>query len=383
MAGPFVSPDRDQRDDLFFWLALRMAPGVGPTRFQRLVERFGSPRAVFRASADALRSVDGLPEKTVSALRRLDWDRRVSAELDRAGDLGVDLVTIDHPSYPPRLRRIYNPPPILYVKGSLCPEDEAAAAMVGTRRPTEYGRATARRMGSELAGLGVTVVSGGAIGIDAEAHQGALDGGGRTIAVLGCGVDVRYPRTHHRLFEQTARSGAVISEFPLGTAPQPGHFPLRNRVIAGLSLAVVVVEAAEKSGALITARLALEQNRDVLAVPGQAGGPQSRGANALLKNGARLVETGRDVYDEIEPQLERRPRIAEPAARQQPPEASPPGLSEEELAIWDAMGDEATHVDPLCRLLGWPMPRLAAALLNMELKGVIRQLPGTRYIRDL
>lgn len=371
MAGPNNRQDRE----LFYWLALRLAPGVGSIRFARLLRLFKSPEAVFKASALDLARLPRLPQKTINALTRFDWGRQVEDELKRVRDRGLKLITLNSPEYPARLKEIHDPPPVLWVAGGIRREDLAAVALVGSRGATDYGRETAARLAGDLAGAGVCVVSGMALGIDAAAHRGALAAGGRTIGVLGCGLDIVYPRPNRDLFKRLPQSGALISEFPLGSEPEPGHFPVRNRIISGMSLAVIVVEAAEKSGALITARLALEQNRDVMAVPGRAGSMKSRGAHALLKEGARLVETGRDILDEIRPQLGPRP----PA---KPRSAAPrPELTSEGKKVWEALGEETIHIDQLGRKAGLAPSGLAPVLLDLELKGLIRQLPGMRYIR--
>ena len=377
--------DMDQRPnlledrELFFWLALYMAPGVGPRLFQGLVERFKTPESVLGATAAQLGSVTRLPAATVEALVRFDWRDRVEAELTRAMDMGYRLITLRDSAYPARLREIWDPPPVIWVDGDFKPGDHAAVALVGSRAATEHGRETSRRLAAELTSLGVTVISGGAAGIDTAAHQGALAAGGRTVAVLGCGLDIVYPPANRNLFQRVARSGAVISEYPLGTQPKPGHFPRRNRIISGLSAAVVVVEASSTSGAIITARLALEQNREVLAVPGRALALRNRGAHDLIRQGARLVETGRDILEEIRPQLE--PVMSPRRGTADPEPARQPQNGREVNAVLSAIGDEAVHMDIMCRKLGWSPSQLAPILLDLELKGQITQLPGRRYRR--
>ncbi|MBU2547472.1 MAG: DNA-processing protein DprA [Proteobacteria bacterium] len=371
MAGLDTDADRDR----YYSLALRLAPGVGPRRFAQLVGIFGTAEAVLSAPVGELARVPRLPGRIAEVLARFDWRERVESELDRVREWGCRLMILGDADYPGRLKEIHAPPPVLWVSGDIRPEDEAAVAIVGSRGATDYGRDTARRLAVELAEAGVTVVSGLAIGIDAAAHRGALEAGGRTFAVLGCGLDVVYPRPNVDLHHQVPRAGALISEFPMATSPEPGHFPVRNRVIAGLSIAVVVVEAAERSGALITARLALEENRDVLAVPGRVGSIKSRGTHALLKQGARLVETGRDVIEEVAPQLAG--RLGKPRT----PVGAGVRMDADEERVWLVLNDEPLHIDPLCRKLGLSPSRLAPMLLSLELKGLVKQLPGTRYIR--
>lgn len=369
-------PNRDDRD-LYYWLALRMAPGVGAIHFARLIERFGTPEAVFHASPQALSRLPRLPGKTIEAIKRFDWGPRVEEEIERTETAGIQLITIKDVRYPRRLKEIYNPPPLLWMAGEPVEADRNTVAIVGSRAATEYGRNTSARLARELIGEGITVVSGVALGIDAAAHRGALAAGGRTIGVLGCGIDIRYPRSNRDLYEKIPLSGFLISEFALGTAPEPGHFPLRNRIISGLSLAVIVVEAAARSGALITARLALEQNREVMAVPGRAGSNKSGGAHILLRQGAALVESGGDVVREIEPLLNR-----EVAGR---PEKTGPGpeveLSFDEKNVWEALGEGELHIDIIGRKSGEPPHKLTALLLQMEIKGLIKQLPGMRFVR--
>jgi len=371
-----VGANRTQDRDLFYWLALRLTPGVGPIRFAKLLERFKSPEAVFQAPASELARFPRLPQRTLEALTKFDWGGQVEAELERVRRRGFRLITLQDKSYPSRLARIPDPPPVLWTAGELGPADAPAVAIVGARGATDYGRETATRLAADLAGAGICIVSGLALGIDAAAHRGALAAGGRTIGVLGCGLDVVYPRPNRDLFEKVPRSGALVSEFPLGTLPQPANFPVRNRIIAGLSLAVVVVEAAEKSGALITARLALEQNREVLAVPGRVGSVKSRGAHALLRQGARLVETARDVLEEIGPQVEK-------AARPETQPLPPPAMTPEERQVWEIITQEPAHVDLIGRKAGLSPAKLAPVLLELELKGCVRQLPGQKYVRSI
>lgn len=375
MTGPTGRENRD----LFFWLALRLTPGVGPTRFSQLLRHFHSPEAVFRAPARTVANSISLPPETIAALTRFDWEHIVEEELERIQRLGYKLLTLNDSEYPPRLKKIWNPPPVLWISGEILPADHAAVAIVGSRSATEYGRRTSSRLAAELAGSGINVVSGLALGIDSAAHRGALAAGGRTTGILGCGLNVVYPKINGDLYEEIPRAGAVISEFPLDTTPERWHFPMRNRIIAGLSLAVVVVEAGERSGALITAKLALEENRDVMAVPGRAGSTQNRGAHALLRQGAQLVESGQDIIDVIAPQLERLPPGKNGRSAEKPP--APPDMSDRERDIWESLGDETVHIDALGRQVGLTPHQLAPVLLEMELKGLVKQLPGMRYIK--
>ena len=375
--NPMITRAYVRDRDLFYWAALSLAPGIGAQRFGQLVRLCGSPRAVFEASAERLSQLPKLPRKSVDALTRFDWGHKVEQELERAGRLGIDLVTLADSDYPALLKEIACPPPVLWVGGSFRPDDVVTVAIVGSRAASDHGVRTSYRLAGELASAGAVVVSGAALGIDAAAHRGALDAGGRTYGVLGCGVDVTYPRTNRDLYGSIPESGALVSEFPLGTEPRPGHFPVRNRIIAGLSMAVVVVEAGQKSGALITARLALDENRDVLAVPGRAGSAKSRGAHELLRQGARLVENGRDVLEEVAPQLTASVGLKKQAS----PPAPPPRMSDAESIVWEALGNDGLHVDALGRMIGQAPPQLATLLLEMELRGLVRQMPGQHYVR--
>ncbi len=368
------SQDTLSESELFYWLALYLAPGIGAVRFARLLDRFKTPQAVFQASFEELTQVPRLPSKTAAALLRFDWADDVARELKRVQRLGIKLITLNDQAYPPRLKEIYDPPPLLWINGEISEADHIAIAIVGSRGATAYGREISSRLSGDLAAAGVSVISGMALGIDSAAHQGALNAGGRTLAVLGCGVDVCYPKPNTDLFRRIPRQGALISEFRLGTKPEPGFFPLRNRVISGLSLGVVVVEAGSRSGSLITARLALEQNREVFAVPGRVASAKTQGTHALLKQGARLVETARDILDEITPQIKVKP----PVPKQKAPVHEPDGKAGR---IWEALSEGALHIDKLGRMIKLKPAEMAPLLLEMELKGLIRQLPGMRYIR--
>ncbi|MBI4495940.1 MAG: DNA-protecting protein DprA [Deltaproteobacteria bacterium] len=356
--------------DLTHWLALALAPGVGSILFKRLLEAFGSPREALRASFRELKQVDGIGPKVAAGIRRFDWEPRVEKELREAERAGVHLITWEDGAYPLLLKEIYDPPPLLYVSGSVLAQDGLAVAVVGSRNPTSYGQAAAERLARDLGRRGATVVSGLARGIDSCAHRGALSGGGRTIGVLGCGIDVVYPPENEELYAQVAAQGAVISEFPLGTPPESDHFPIRNRVISGLSRGVAVVEATLHSGSLITAHLALDQGREVYAVPGNVDSARSQGTNRLIKEGARLVSGADDILEDL------RPSTREPLV--QPP---PPCLSEEENRVLSALSWEAVHIDQVIAKSGLPSPRVSALLLSLELNGHVRQFPGKRFAR--
>ena len=295
------------------WVALSRVKGLGCVGFKKLAGHFADPTAALSARPAELKNVPGLDKDAIEGLLGFSEWAEAEAEIRRSREAGVRIVPFIDPCYPARLRAIADPPPLLYIKGEISAADEKAVAIVGSRSSSDYGRKVARNICRGLASLGFTVVSGMARGIDGTAHESALDGGGRTIAVLGSGVDRIYPPEHEGLSERIARQGAVISELPLGARPVAFNFPARNRLISGLSLGVVVVEATEKSGSLITAAHALEQNREIFAVPGEVGSSRSRGAHRLIRQGAKLVENADDIIEEIAPQLVA-PGGREPAA---------------------------------------------------------------------
>jgi DNA processing protein len=347
---------------------------------------FGSPRRVFEATLLELEQTAGLNHKTARNIKDFrDWDR-ARAESARAEREGVSIVTVKDPGYPEHLRRIYDHPPLLYIKGTL-QADDVPVAVVGSRNASPYGRYVTDRLCRELAHRGVTVVSGLARGIDTCAHRGALAGRGRTIAVMGCGIDVIYPLENRKLHGEIIASGAVVSELPFGTEPDRPHFPARNRIISGLSLGVLIVEAGEKSGSLITARCALDQGREVFAVPGSIDLPGSRGTNKLLRQGAKLVESVEDILEEILPQLEHPPAAPQ---RQKSEHASMPGshaapargredLTEKESRLLGFVTEKPLDADTIINRSGLAAAEVLAVLLSLELKGHILQLPGKLF----
>jgi len=359
------------------WLALNAAE-LPPRAALELVDHYGSAEAVIAAGA-AVAGVTRLTQHEAirfSAAAQRDYER----ELERLQRLGVRLITIRDEEYPANLRQIYDPPPLLFVRGSLLPCDERAVAIVGTRRVTPYGRLVSEMLARGLAERGITVVSGLAVGADAAAHHGALAGGGRTIGVLACGIDVPYPRDTMELREQAVERGAVVSEVPPGTAARPGRFTARNRLISGLALGVVVTEAPEQSGALITANVAAEQGRQVFAVPGSVNSEFSRGTHALLRDGARLVESVDDIVAELSlPELAATaPAAAPEAAREAPPRTD---LTPDETVILEALSLQQRHVDEVIEDCRVPANRASASLLMLELKGLVRRLPGNMFMR--
>lgn len=368
-----------------YWLALRRVRGVGARVARMLLEKFGEARHVFEVGEDDLVAA-GVYRPTARNIVQFAQFEPLEKELCELARLGVSLVRWTDAHYPAGLREIPDPPPFLYLRGTMPASETDCVAIVGARAASDAGRHMARRLASELAAKGITVVSGLARGIDAEAHQGALDGNGRTIAVLGCGIDIIYPPEHRKLAESlVAGDGALLSELPLGSAPVPENFPVRNRLIAGLSLGVVVVEAAEKSGSLITARLALEQNRQVFAVPGSPLTGKSRGSNRLLKEGARLVECVEDVIEELAPQLAHRaarPATVAATAKKRAEQALVPGNFKEnqfQTVIEHLSPAERTHIDSIVESSGLNAQTVLGVLLELELTGVVVQHPGKLF----
>jgi DNA processing protein len=360
------------------WIAFGRVKGLGGVSFKRLAAYFADPTRVFSASAKELRQVPGLDEPVIDALMNFSEWHQVETEVRRIREAGVSIVPFTDANYPARLRMIADPPPLLYVKGEIRPDDEKAVGVVGSRSASDYGRRVARDLCRGLAALGFTVVSGMARGIDGTAHETALRFGARTIAVLGSGVDRAYPPEHATLYQRISKSGAVISELPLGTRPMTFNFPARNRLISGLSLGVVVVEATEKSGSLITAALAVEQGREVFAVPGEVGSSRSRGAHRLIRQGAKLVETVDDIIEEIAPQLLTRPGEA---AREQK-RMLPQSASAEIRKIFDLLQGSSLQIDEIIEGSGFTPARTSEILLDLELQGYLRQLPGKRYTAE-
>jgi DNA processing protein len=350
---------------------------LGCSGFKKLAAHFIDPRRAFSASAAELSEVPGLEKDAIEGLLSFsDWTR-AQAESRRAQDSGVRLVPFTDPAYPARLRMIADPPPLLYLKGELLDDDKRAVAIVGSRSASEYGLKIARSISRGLASLGFTVVSGMARGIDGAAHQSALDAGARTIAVLGSGVDRVYPPEHVGLYRNISQQGAVVSEFSMGTRPAAFNFPARNRLISGLSLGVVVVEATEKSGSLITAALALEQNREVFAVPGEAGSSRSRGAHRLIRQGAKLVESADDIIEEIAPQLTSQRGQTAPARP-----VLPQQCGDAARKVFNLLQERILHIDEVIETSGLSSAQVSQILLDLELRGLLRQLPGKRYLAE-
>lgn len=373
------------------WVALNMTIGIGPRAAVKLLERFGSAEAVFGASRAEIEQVRLLPEAVDSLIAR-EMHTRAEAEIEEVRKLGGDILLLDDGVYPSLLREIYDPPIVLYVKGewSEC-LDQPCIAVVGSRKCSTYGQNSALMLARELAQRSVTIISGLARGIDAMAHRGALEAGGRTVAVMGTGIDEVYPRDHRKLAQQILDGGgALVSQFPLGTPPVSENFPYRNRVISGLSLGVLVIEAAENSGSLITARLAMEQNREVFAVPGNITSRTSFGTNYLIKGaGAKLVQQWQDVAAELPPQIAAR-LLPPPVGRQKESELvnqlalTPKDLSEAESTVFKLLSpDNPAHIDALVETSKLSVSQITGTLLTLEMRELVRALPGKCFVRKM
>ncbi|HET9111449.1 MAG TPA: DNA-processing protein DprA [Ktedonobacterales bacterium] len=356
--------------DLAYWLALNRIKGIGPARFMLLLDTFGSVRAAWEASPAAWRQ-SGLDERTTNAFERQRRAINPEGELERLHALRVGALRVIDSEYPRLLREIPAPPPVIYVRGRLLPEDELAIGVVGTRKVSAYGRHVTERLSSDLAAQRVTIVSGLARGVDTFAHTAALDAGGRTIAVQGCGPDLVYPPENARLAARIVEQGAVVTEFPPGTQPEAGNFPARNRIISGLSLAVLVTEAPEASGALITARFAAEQGRDIFAVPGNVTSRASAGANQLIQDGAKLILSAEDALAELN--LNMAPQQIELR------ELLPEDETEAALITCLRAAGDPQHIDDLCRASELPVARVSGALVMMELKGMVSLVGPMTY----
>jgi len=367
-------------EDVSNWIALNMIPGVGGATFRRLVDFFGSPGVALKASLQDLNRIRGLTPAVCQYIVDHRDNLPVERELEIVHRRGCKIITIQDESYPANLKAIYDPPQLLYVKGDLLPSDSVAISVVGTRSASPYGKMAAEQLSNQLAAGGVTVISGMAYGIDTAAHTGALNGGGRTIAVMGNGLDVIYPARNLKLLEKIVDSGAAVSEFPMGMKPLRNNFPRRNRVVSGLSLGTLVVEAPKRSGALITADYALNQGREVFAVPGQIFSEMSGGTHDLIKQGAKLVESVDDILEELPPH-EPQPVTKEDIEIVE--ERMELQLSEDEKAVWKAVGSSAIHIDDISRKAALPAYKVSASLVMLELKGLVQQSAGKMFTRKL
>ncbi|MEK9629511.1 MAG: DNA-processing protein DprA [Nitrospinota bacterium] len=354
-----------------YWLALNMVVGVGRTIFHRLVKVFGSPENVFAASVSDLRQVPGVGDKVAAAIRGFDIDRATEREIGLSEKDGIRILTLADEEYPELLKSIYDPPPVLYVKGRPLNSFSFPLAVVGTRTPSEYGKIVAQRICSKLASAGFSLVSGLARGIDTMAHRAALEAGADTIAVFGCGLGHTYPPENRKLRNEIVEQGAIISEFPILMRPERNNFPARNRVLSGLSLGTLVVEAAEKSGALITADFALEQGREVFAIPGNITSPKSKGTNDLIKSGAKLVDSPDSVIEEFLPAFQNKMDQLEIKLD-----------NDVERQVFSLLSLEGSHIDNLIENSDLSPGQVSATLLQLELRGLVRQLSGKIYVSN-
>jgi len=363
-------------EKLLAWFTLKSVPGIGDLLFKRLLDHFRSPESVLQAAHRELLEVNGVTPRLASAIKKHRLPDRVKRDYDRVMQKGFLIVTLSDREYPPLLRQIPDPPPYLYVCGTFANTDRSIA-VVGSRNATPYGRSITRSLCGDLADAGLTIISGMARGIDTAAHEGALTVEGKTIAVLGSGLENIYPAANLKLFHRIAESGAVISEFPLNTEPEAHNFPRRNRIISGMALGTVVVEATKNSGSLITARLAAEQNREVFAVPGSIESFKSKGTHALIKQGAKLVEHVSDVIEEISHMLV---TPLEKKRTGRPGRVKPlPALTADESAVFEFLEPYPVHIDDISRKLDLEPSKISSLLLQLELKGIVRQSPGKYF----
>ena len=372
-----TSPEPAQHNDLLDWLTLSMVSGVGPRTLKLLLDQFGTPAAVLDAPASALRDVQGVGPKLAREIASARSKIDAAAELDLCRANGLSVLIPTDPAYPRMLTEIHDPPSVLFVRGQVKPADMLSVAIVGSRHATHYGVTQAERLAGSLARAGLTIVSGLARGIDGAAHRGALEAGGRTLAVLGGGVLEIYPPEHKELADQVAAQGAIMSEAPPRAIPMAGSFPQRNRIISGLSLGVIVVEATERSGALISARHAMEQGREVFAVPGRVDSRASRGCHALIRDGARLIESADDVLEELGPLVADAQRddgsvVRHPAELQ---------LNETETQVLQAVMAEPTSIDQVVQTSRLPVANVLSTLSVLEMRHLVKRLSGQYVVR--
>jgi len=360
-------------ESLTYWLALKTVPGVGNCMFLQFLKHFGEPEKVFKASREELLKVEGVNLQLASMIAHYKVPKAVQEDLALVRKNHFSIITFANPDYPALLRQIHDPPPVLYAYGRLRP-DGLNIAIVGSRNATSYGRAVTERLSGDLACRGFTVISGMARGIDSAAHVGALAAQGETIAVLGCGLGTVYPSENKALFHRIAERGAVISEFPFLTPPEAHNFPVRNRIISGLALGTIIVEATHKSGSLITARLAAEQGREVFAVPGSVTSFKSMGTHRLIKEGAKLVEHVNDVIEEL--------NIGQERATMEPNKPPPLPLTQGEKIVLSELSPYPIHIDKLARQVALSAGEVSSLLLQLELKGLVTQSPGKLFSRS-
>ena len=361
------------------FIALNLIEGVGPVRVRTLLEHFGEAPKILAASKSELLRVRNIGDETAEAIANWEKSIDLAGELKRVSDFGCHVLISSDEYYPALLREIYDPPIVLYVKGELTAKDKNSVAMVGSRQTTHYGIETARKLAYQLAYTGVTVVSGGARGIDTAAHQGALSAKGRTIAVLGTGINLVFPTENAELFERITANGAVITQFPFNRPADKQSFPIRNRIVAGMTLGTVVVEANLTSGALITANMAVEAGRQIFAVPGRIDSPRSKGCHDLIKKGAKLCEGVEDILSEFEYLFPTSNRPPSPGETGVLPALE---LSENEKLVYDALNKDESSTDEVIRKTGLPSSAVSVALFSLEMKRAVKQLPGKMFVRN-
>lgn len=364
--------------DLKYWLAINKIPNIGPVTIKKLWQHFGTIKAVWEANENSALGIEGISKQAVKSFIVNREKVNLDEELNLLAEKKVQALTLDADFYPKVLKNIYDPPPVLYVKGKELDPNEKSLAIVGTRRASRYGREIAKKLAYELSSLGITIVSGMALGIDTLAHQGAIEGGGKTVAVFGCGVDKVYPPSNRELAKQIESAGSLVSEFPLGTGTEKGHFPRRNRIIAGLSVGTIVVEGHYDSGAMITAKNALEEGREVFAVPGDIALDQSKGPHWLIKQGAKLVESVQDIIEELPIVIGK--QIPDSKLKKNRKERDYSNLLPEEQKIVKALSLEPKYIDTISVETGLPTPQVSSLLMMLEVKKIVRQLPGKMYV---
>ena len=363
-------------EEKYYWLVLNMVPGIGRKMYHRLINHFHSPQNVFQASHNQLMRVEGIGENLAKAITSFEVDKAIKQEKKLISLNRVSILTFQDDAYPENLKKIYDPPPVLYLKGSLEKSDNIAVAIVGTRNPSRYGKLVTEKITSELAVRGITIISGMASGIDSLAHRSAISAKGKTIAVLGCGVNITYPAENAFLKEKIQENGAVISEFPMSSKPERTNFPMRNRIISGLSLGTIVIEAMEKSGALITSDFALEQGKDVFAVPGNINSLKSKGTNRLIKMGAKLVENAEDIIEEFPYEI----KMLLQSGNKQKAKTVVPDMSDDEKKIYSLISEEEIHIDALIQKSCLSSQKVSALLIQLELKDMIKQQSGKMFV---
>lgn len=359
-------------DSKFFYLLFNRVNGLGPRRLSRLLEYCGTPDKVWHADREQLSKVPDIPPAIIDEIITKRKQLNPQVELQRLKEMGIGVLFLDEPDYPPLLKEIFDPPKVLYFRGNPAVFTKRTFGIVGARKASHYGLSVSESIAGDLAAAGLCIVSGMARGIDSAAHKGALTSSGTTAAVLGCGIDIVYPRENRKLMDEIIKTGIVVSEFPPGTSPIPGNFPQRNRIISGISEGIMIVEAAEKSGSLITTDFALEQGRDVFAVPGQVTSSLNRGAHRLIKQGARLVETAADVLEELG---------IESSIVDQNPKNSIKSLTMIDKKIYNIVSDVPVSSEFIIETSGISSSDVLSTLLCLELQGLVRQLPGHLYVR--